>query len=176
MASLSGSQSKESASISLFVSFGSMLVTCSAFGFRRDELQFEFGARFNCVFDRRDELVEVRPSVRIFCHCSFQESHNMKFFILFWVAVLFNVSVVVIAGCFDQNGQPVDWWLILKLPALRDNPTPFIAQGYGYAYLDARNLLLKVAEGSIRDSRSLIGTLNQIYNRTLIRCHPLRPW
>jgi deoxyribonuclease-2 len=55
----------------------------------------------------------------------------------------------------------------LKLPALRDNPTPFIAQGYGYAYLDARNLLLKVAEGSIRDSRSLIGTLNQIYNRTL---------
>ena len=39
--------------------------------------------------------------------------------------------------CRDENGDPVDWYIIYKLPHLQKHPNPLIRRGIGYFYMDA---------------------------------------
>ena len=54
-------------------------------------------------------------------------------------AVVFLVpSVTCDLTCRDENGDPVDWFIIYKLPHLRHHPDALVREGIGYFYMDAR--------------------------------------
>jgi hypothetical protein len=38
----------------------------------------------------------------------------------------------------DENGKPVDWWFIYKVPQLTKDSTSLSASGYEYMYYDAK--------------------------------------
>lgn len=71
-----------------------------------------------------------------------------------------------LVACNDESGQPVDWWVIYKLPALKTNQSNPFASGYRYGYMDA-NSPTKLALGKDSLDTFLTGalgsTLNQIY-------------
>lgn len=41
--------------------------------------------------------------------------------------------------CISPSGQPVDWYIIYKLPIITDSPDPVIHHGTGFFYMDETN-------------------------------------
>lgn len=68
--------------------------------------------------------------------------------------------------CRDQNGEPVDWWVIVKLPT-KISPTPQ-PNGYGYFYLDSTKQPVQYYpdgdRGLDKPNQALYYTRNQIYD------------
>ena len=75
--------------------------------------------------------------------------------VLFLLTLICVAAVAFVHGdltCRDENGDPVDWFIIYKLPHLKKHPNPLVRKGIGYFYMDAhrpefvlsdRNLTLK---------------------------------
>ena len=69
--------------------------------------------------------------------------------------------------CRNHLNEPVDWFILYKLPHLSHSVDPFVANGTGYIYLDASSSLDKwhFSSQSIASPLSLTGlTLAPIYS------------
>lgn len=68
--------------------------------------------------------------------------------------------------CLDQNGDPVDWFVIYKLPRIENSTDAKIAAGVGYSFITSEtvNASWQFADHNITDSKSLPGrTLSPAY-------------
>lgn len=69
--------------------------------------------------------------------------------------------------CRNHLNEPVDWFIVYKLPRLPYSIDPFIANGTGYIYLDSSSSVDQwhLSSESITSSLSLTGlTLQSLYN------------
>ncbi|GAM24561.1 hypothetical protein SAMD00019534_077360 [Acytostelium subglobosum LB1] len=92
---------------------------------------------------------------------------SKQLFIIILTISLTVISVAVAADpqCIDNNGSPVDWWVIYKRPALKDQPriTPYY-KGFGYTYADANSQTLnEVTNSYVNESKALTLTLAPLY-------------
>ena len=72
--------------------------------------------------------------------------------------------------CLDDQGNPVDWWFIYKVPARSQSSNGSKPKGTEYVYFDAnfgKNEDLTLSPNKLDDINhgALSATLNQIYNR-----------
>eukprot|EP01087_Luapelamoeba_hula_P001831 TRINITY_DN1162_c0_g1_i1.p1 TRINITY_DN1162_c0_g1~~TRINITY_DN1162_c0_g1_i1.p1 ORF type:complete len:364 (+),score=50.09 TRINITY_DN1162_c0_g1_i1:16-1107(+) len=84
--------------------------------------------------------------------------------LLFCVAC--NLPTTHALGCLDENGNDVDWWIIMKTPYMPGNANPNVASGFGYAYADAnaQTLQLTAKRLDTNTNGALGSTLGQIYS------------
>lgn len=70
-------------------------------------------------------------------------------------------------SCLNENGVPVDMFLLYKLPKINWSHVPAIVrEGKGYLYLDSNDTMFRFGYNSIDNSKSPPGrTLNQIYQK-----------
>lgn len=84
------------------------------------------------------------------------------------IVVLYATFALVDAnvGCLDENGQPVDWWIALKLPELSDSTFSPAQAGYAYVYMDKNHPSFKMGSTglNVNLNGAVGGTLSQIYN------------
>jgi deoxyribonuclease-2 len=72
--------------------------------------------------------------------------------------------------CLDESGQPVDWWMIVKIPRETDSSDPGVSSGTAYLYADAQSYQTPAAfwtnsSHQISDASSAAGlTVQQIYD------------
>jgi len=69
-------------------------------------------------------------------------------------------------SCKDENGNAVDWWIIMKAPVLPGSSDQTAQSGFGYAYSDANSPVLQWTGQQLNTNLNgaLGGTLAQIYN------------
>ncbi|XP_054271236.1 plancitoxin-1-like [Macrosteles quadrilineatus] len=81
-------------------------------------------------------------------------------------AMAFLSSGICAYSCVDENNNPVDWFVIYKIPELKDNKNPFIRDGTGYAYSSStKDTGWILSQKSINDSTSVPGlTLSFFYD------------
>ncbi|RXM92743.1 Deoxyribonuclease-2-alpha [Acipenser ruthenus] len=70
-------------------------------------------------------------------------------------------GAVAAVSCYNDNGEPVDWFFLYKLPRPRQRP---LEDGLRYMYLDSENQDWREGRGSINQSEGAVGrTLEQLY-------------
>ncbi|PAV81190.1 hypothetical protein WR25_14548 [Diploscapter pachys] len=71
--------------------------------------------------------------------------------------------------CMNQKNQPVDWWMVYKMPIVKDNTTAGINDGLGFYYMDARsNGKWEPSPKTLNDKDQAIAyTLQWFYDRIL---------
>lgn len=93
-----------------------------------------------------------------------------------WLNVVFITAVIstynggLCMQCLSQTGSPVDWFVIYKIPRIK-NQTPTIQGGTAFYYMDNEDPSLDLSEAGIDDvnGNAVYYTLNQMYkNRTSI--------
>ncbi|XP_038640808.1 deoxyribonuclease-2-alpha-like [Scyliorhinus canicula] len=76
------------------------------------------------------------------------------------IVACFTSSVIADISCYDDDGQPVDWFIIYKLPK-HVNKT-----GLGYMYMDPSTNGWRAGKHSINDTTCAVGaTLQQYYKK-----------
>eukprot|EP00033_Pygsuia_biforma_P000767 GCRY01000895.1.p1 GENE.GCRY01000895.1~~GCRY01000895.1.p1 ORF type:complete len:363 (-),score=66.53 GCRY01000895.1:260-1348(-) len=90
----------------------------------------------------------------------------MKVISLFLFWGLFVHSCLAIS-CKDENGEDVDWWIMIKYPEIVDSDDSVVASGFGYAYLDAHSPYLnKTGLRLDQNTNGALGaTIQQLRNR-----------
>lgn len=71
-------------------------------------------------------------------------------------------------SCIDDNGRPVDYYVIYKFPKIEDSESKLLRTGVAYAYIDANsaNNSWKLSVKSIEDSNSAIGSsVTPLFNK-----------
>uniref|UniRef100_A0A914VRK1 Deoxyribonuclease II n=1 Tax=Plectus sambesii TaxID=2011161 RepID=A0A914VRK1_9BILA len=90
--------------------------------------------------------------------------------ILFWLIVialgiLIRLNHAVKYSCLNENGDPVDWFIVYKLPDINKHTNSYVKHGLGYLYLDSRNIFWTFGSNSINSSQCALGrTVGQIYS------------
>jgi len=81
------------------------------------------------------------------------------------LALALLVSCVCGLGCQNENGEDVDWWVIVKVPQITGTKDPFVTAGHAYLYADVLNSTLGRSSYSLGDNTTgaLAITLSQIY-------------
>jgi len=81
------------------------------------------------------------------------------------VLVLALVGCACGISCKNENGDDVDWWVMLKLPQITGNIDPYVHDGHAYMFADAANGTLAPSHHSLGDNTTgaLAITLSQIY-------------
>ncbi|ESN96252.1 hypothetical protein HELRODRAFT_107427 [Helobdella robusta] len=72
-------------------------------------------------------------------------------FILFIIFCL--VSKSYTSSCRDVNNKPIDWFIIYKLPALKNSPNKLVRKGVGQVYMDSNNVNFQLLNISIAEQR-----------------------
>jgi hypothetical protein len=60
------------------------------------------------------------------------------------VLFVLGIAFALCSSCIDENGSPVDWWIILKAPYDSSTTDMNAKSGYGYAYADINNPNIQV--------------------------------
>ncbi|PAV81193.1 hypothetical protein WR25_14551 [Diploscapter pachys] len=70
-------------------------------------------------------------------------------------------------SCMDQSGKPVDWFAVYKMPIVKDNSIPGVADGVGWYYLDVnKKSSLQPSAKTLDDKDQAIAyTLQQYYDK-----------
>ncbi|KAJ4461580.1 putative deoxyribonuclease II family protein [Paratrimastix pyriformis] len=86
-------------------------------------------------------------------------------FLLFLVSFL-AIGVFAKIGCRNEEGDPVDWWIVLKAPRLSGEDDPDVAGGWAYYYIDSTTTSLKKSFSNLQDTTigAFPQTLNQLYS------------
>ncbi|GAM17409.1 hypothetical protein SAMD00019534_005840 [Acytostelium subglobosum LB1] len=67
-------------------------------------------------------------------------------------------------GCMNEDGQPVDWWVISKQPPIKTEPENSPAHnGVGYSYADATSPALVMSTRFLNETNALSYTLEPLY-------------
>ncbi|PAV81191.1 hypothetical protein WR25_14549 [Diploscapter pachys] len=69
--------------------------------------------------------------------------------------------------CIGQTGMPVDWWMIYKMPIVKDGSVPGVEQGLGFYYMDARSAGKWTASKKLLNEtgHAISNTLKWFYDR-----------
>ena len=66
--------------------------------------------------------------------------------------------------CRDENGDPVDWFIMYKLPRLRKHPEALVREGIGYFYMDANQPEFTLSKNNLtHKDHALFHTLAPVY-------------
>ncbi|EGC30473.1 hypothetical protein DICPUDRAFT_157792 [Dictyostelium purpureum] len=85
------------------------------------------------------------------------------FVLLFLINISIGFSSSLKINCLNENGKPVDWWVIQKQPVVKTMTGRF-KSGLGYLYADENNPKFQVpSTTTLNDTNALSHTLNQIY-------------
>lgn len=69
-------------------------------------------------------------------------------------------------AALDENGKPVDWWFMYKVPKLTQSAQSTSATGYEYAYFDAASTAVDRSPYTLDQNKgALHHTLDSIFNR-----------
>eukprot|EP01027_Heterolobosea_sp_BB2_P003493 GEZU01005292.1.p1 GENE.GEZU01005292.1~~GEZU01005292.1.p1 ORF type:complete len:358 (+),score=57.79 GEZU01005292.1:178-1251(+) len=95
----------------------------------------------------------------------FASSRYLAFVAAFFaILALYTVGSAEAISCLDENGNEVDWWIILKSPNLE---TSSAQEGLAYVYIDEKtqeSKKLVLSRSNVNDKSSALGaTLTQIY-------------
>lgn len=66
----------------------------------------------------------------------------VRSYLVFIILILASASAIkseTVPSCLDDDGKPVDWYIVYKLPLLSDDGAPFNT-GYSYAYFTSENV------------------------------------
>ena len=67
--------------------------------------------------------------------------------------------------CRDENGDPVDWFIMYKMPRLKHHPEPLVREGIGYFYMDAnRPEFVLSTKNLTHKNHALFYTLAPVYD------------
>jgi len=67
--------------------------------------------------------------------------------------------------CRDENGDPVDWFIMYKMPRLKHHPEPLVRKGIGYFYMDAnRPEFVLSTKNLTHKNHALFYTLAPVYD------------
>ena len=68
-----------------------------------------------------------------------------------FVTLALYVGIAASAGvsCIDESGSPVDWWIIYKLPNVKNNAAS--QGGMGYAFMSSKASSLGVSDPILAD-------------------------
>ncbi len=67
--------------------------------------------------------------------------------------------------CCDEGGNPVDWFIVYKLPKISSSSSRQVQEGYGYMYMDVHQTTLKLSKNWLNTANHAIAyTLQQIYS------------
>lgn len=67
--------------------------------------------------------------------------------------------------CRDEDGSPVDWFIIYKLPHMREHGNPLVREGIGYFYMDANHPHFTLSERNLTlKNHAVAHTLAGIYD------------
>lgn len=84
--------------------------------------------------------------------------------VLWFVILNLQRPVFSSVACIGENGHPVDWFIVYKLPRIKHSADPYLANGVGYIYMDSSSYRFKMPSKSINSTNSTVGyTLQQIY-------------
>ncbi|XP_058865064.1 deoxyribonuclease-2-alpha-like [Acipenser ruthenus] len=88
-------------------------------------------------------------------------ARTMKYLLyLLFLSSLLDGAVAAVS-CYNDNGEPVDWFFLYKLPRPRQRP---LEDGLRYMYLDSENQDWREGRGFINQSEGAVGrTLEQLY-------------
>jgi deoxyribonuclease II len=89
----------------------------------------------------------------------------MKSLLTFVTAIVLCTSLVGGAvQCLNEQGNPVDWWVMLKLPKTSSSSSPAVRQGQAYVYLDADSQQFQFPDRALNASlhASLASTIAQV--------------
>jgi len=69
-------------------------------------------------------------------------------------------------GCRDDDGNPVDWFIVYKMPVLPKSKNSNFNKGYGYAVIDpSHTTSFKISENTLDQDAGYLGhTLDQVYS------------
>ncbi|XP_061184097.1 plancitoxin-1-like [Saccostrea echinata] len=86
------------------------------------------------------------------------------------IRFVFTSSVLVgltwCLGCLKESGEPVDWFIIYKLPKKKSSGNPLIKDGVGFYYMDSKNPSFSLSGANIqKKGHALYNTLQQVYNQ-----------
>ncbi|KAL4715674.1 hypothetical protein ACJJTC_006253 [Scirpophaga incertulas] len=90
----------------------------------------------------------------------------MRYVIVVVVAVFSSLCHSLTPQCRDENGEPVDWFYVYKLPRERNHLNPLVRRGVAYMYLTPSKLRngWTMSELAIKDLKSMVGqTLSPLY-------------
>ncbi|XP_071491439.1 plancitoxin-1-like [Diadema antillarum] len=66
--------------------------------------------------------------------------------------------------CMDPSGNPVDWFIVYKLPRDSKSSDPLIKEGVAHMYMDVNNQFFSRSTVSLKDTNQAVArTLQQIY-------------
>jgi len=89
---------------------------------------------------------------------------------IFSMVLLVCLSLLAVASlasaqisCRNEDGEPVDWFVIYKLPKGTKSEDTLIKQGLTYTYLDSNNPVWKRG-GSINETNAFSHTMQQFYD------------
>ena len=70
--------------------------------------------------------------------------------------------------CRDENGDPVDWFIMYKMPRLKHHLEPLVREGIGYFYMDAnRPEFVLSTKNLTHKNHALYHTLAPVYDSAL---------
>lgn len=99
---------------------------------------------------------------------------TMKYVVFISIAFSLTCTYVVVVAaadslsCIDDNGHPVDYFVIYKFPKIEDSQRKWLRTGVAYAYIDANSGAngWTLSEKSIEDEHSAIGaTVTPLFNK-----------
>ncbi|KJE89001.1 deoxyribonuclease II family protein [Capsaspora owczarzaki ATCC 30864] len=81
-------------------------------------------------------------------------------------AISNTASVSAGVSCLNESGQPVDWFIMLKLPVNSSSSNTFMKTGNAYAYMDSTISSFKLSSIGLNDNThgAAALTLQQFYN------------
>jgi deoxyribonuclease-2 len=88
---------------------------------------------------------------------------RLEALVIFIVPLLAGVSAGI--QCIDEEGSPVDWYVVYKLPRVYLSNRPLVYDGVAYLYLDSNNNTFRLSPNSINSTQGAVyRTLQQVYN------------
>ncbi|TKR69264.1 hypothetical protein L596_021445 [Steinernema carpocapsae] len=79
---------------------------------------------------------------------------------------LAGLMAVTAFSCKDQHNNDVDWWLVYKMPKIKDGKIAGIENGHAFYYLDSKNPTFEASDIDLNSkSQAIAFTLQQYYNQ-----------
>jgi len=68
-------------------------------------------------------------------------------------------------GCLDDNGNPIDWSILMKIPKVSGTGNPTVTAGLAYTYMDINTPYALSAKSMQQNEDAAANTLGQLYSQ-----------
>jgi deoxyribonuclease-2 len=56
------------------------------------------------------------------------------------IIILSLIELSIGLNCVDENGSPVDWFIVYKVPKLETSSSPLLKSGFGYTFITDKTI------------------------------------